>query len=826
METNQKEKRHRTESVFQETLPFPTDSPLSVRRQLQPPRQKTNPQQAFEKTKKIQRLIRNLAKAKQTEGESEHFNQIKDELKDLVSQNVFTMKQEISEHTRDVRSMVSSPDFKTVVSSDYNCKIVVWERNDDEPGQPFEKIQELIKHKLKVLCLDMSKDSRVLVSGSGDDHLIIWTRKNPGYLFKAFQILKHKNRICSTALSNSKTTLVTGVDITCLISVYSREKESDRFKLVHTIKHHTGRVTNLILTDDSKTLVSSGKEGTLAAWSREETTGKYTLKQNLEKVHSKIVFSLLISRDQKIVCSACFDGNIYFWELRSREEAAAQNSQMLTRKHTIDLNGGVTLGVTLTPDFRTLICVTVKGILVYYRDRPESFRFSYKQRLVGYKGYPQFAVVHPEGNTFMSSTSSGQLIIWSRPKKSTQSKESLISQTLKDSSQAIRVLSVSQDSLTLLSLPIEGVPVAYARKSTQEKFRVLQRFDDHPIHPFPSGCLSKNSKVIVYGGPINQILIFRRKKRGKEFKLSQVIPSKDGNIYAVDMTMKAELVAVGVSGKVVALYKYNQATDKYKAKRKLKAHSSHVISVKFSQDGLLLVSGSVDYNFMLWKREDTSKTNFKLFRGFSYHKAPVVSIDFSADTQMLVTSSESGRSCVWRRSHLNLNFEPAQKFRFALTPGSEIGSVSLSNDGCTLITAYNNQSVDICKKDGQLFRQSKNLKCDAEVTFATQTDSDYFIASKTGDIEIIPKKNENLFSLFLNDYDYSALLYEALRERSFKNSMSYLCHYLPRIASKDEVQDDHELMRMNSLVNPIYWFSSFGYPDLLEDILKDYEYED
>ncbi len=74
----------------------------------------------------------------------------------------------LSGHGRGIRSVVASPDYKTVASSGFDSRIILWDVN-----LGIELIS-LTKHKAPVWALAFSPDGKYLASGSKDGMIIIW----------------------------------------------------------------------------------------------------------------------------------------------------------------------------------------------------------------------------------------------------------------------------------------------------------------------------------------------------------------------------------------------------------------------------------------------------------------------------------------------------------------------------------------------------------------------------------------------------------------------------------------------------------------------------
>ena len=107
-----------------------------TQRRLKGPRHRLPYPATEENIKKLQELILGMVRVKQKEGESARFNQLKGQLRDLVSQNVFTKKHEMVSDTKKIRDLVSSADLGTLACS-YSSNITILEKMVDGPKEPY-----------------------------------------------------------------------------------------------------------------------------------------------------------------------------------------------------------------------------------------------------------------------------------------------------------------------------------------------------------------------------------------------------------------------------------------------------------------------------------------------------------------------------------------------------------------------------------------------------------------------------------------------------------------------------------------------------------------
>jgi WD40 repeat protein len=76
--------------------------------------------------------------------------------------------------------------------------------------------------------------------------------------------------------------------------------------------------------------------------------------------------------------------------------------------------------------------------------------------------------------------------------------------------------------------------------------------------------------------------------------------------------------------------------------QRLEGHGNHVVSVRFSSDGRLVLSGSLDRTARLWDVEIG-----KELRVFMGHPKPVTAVTLSRNGKQLITGCGDGKIRVW-----------------------------------------------------------------------------------------------------------------------------------------------------------------------------------
>ncbi|WP_103126401.1 serine/threonine-protein kinase [Nostoc cycadae] len=199
-------------------------------------------------------------------------------------------------HVKSVRSVVFSPDSKTLFSASRDNTIKVWNLATGK------EIRTLEGHSKSVSTIAISPDSKTLFSASRDNTIKVWNITTG----KEIRTLEgHSDSVNSIAISPDGKTLISA----------SRNKNpnitlwnTETGKEIRTLEGHSDSVNSVAISPDGKTLISASADRNIKVWNL--TTGQ--LIGTLEG-HSDSVNSVAISPDGKTLVSASADRTIKVW---------------------------------------------------------------------------------------------------------------------------------------------------------------------------------------------------------------------------------------------------------------------------------------------------------------------------------------------------------------------------------------------------------------------------------------------------------------------------------------------------------------------------------
>ena len=206
----------------------------------------------------------------------------------------------------EVNSLAFSPDGQTLVSGGSDSTIKIWHVG------ALDLIDILHKHNGMVRCVAFTPNGRILVTGGDDRKIMFWDLmlRQVGISLSLDDTAAH-----SLTFSPDGQTLVTGSYRKIKVWHISRPKRMTILpQLLQSFTGHSHIIPSLVISADSKILISGSQDKTIKIWELETGELIRTLKG-----HRDGVYALALSPDGQILASGSADKTIKLWHLETGE---------------------------------------------------------------------------------------------------------------------------------------------------------------------------------------------------------------------------------------------------------------------------------------------------------------------------------------------------------------------------------------------------------------------------------------------------------------------------------------------------------------------------
>lgn len=202
-----------------------------------------------------------------------------------------------------VWSLVATPDGKTMITSGYDGKIILWNVADKKPGQTIEK-------KGWIRRVSLSPDAKNFAAGMEDGNVIVFETEGPKEL-KTFKA--HEAAVYDVAFSPDGAALATcSTDKLAKIWDWKAEMPAEKAKL----EGHADAVWSVTWSKDGS-LATGAADRKIKLWSRE---GK---EEATLEGHKDWVSDVAFSPDGSQLASGSHDRTARVWDVKEKKETAS-----------------------------------------------------------------------------------------------------------------------------------------------------------------------------------------------------------------------------------------------------------------------------------------------------------------------------------------------------------------------------------------------------------------------------------------------------------------------------------------------------------------------
>jgi WD40 repeat protein len=205
-------------------------------------------------------------------------------------------------HTEAVYCAAFSPDGKYIVSGSGDDTVLIW---DAQTGNHV--LVPLKRHTHAVWCVAFSPDGRQIASGSWDNTIIVWDAVMGKVVAGPFK--GHTNTVQSVSFSPDGKKIVSG-SLDKTVWIWDAQTGGNG---VGPLKGHTSYVTSAVFSGDGKQIASGSWDKTIRVW--DAKSGRLVL--GPLKGHKHWVYFVAFSPNGRRIVSVSLDGDACVWDART-----------------------------------------------------------------------------------------------------------------------------------------------------------------------------------------------------------------------------------------------------------------------------------------------------------------------------------------------------------------------------------------------------------------------------------------------------------------------------------------------------------------------------
>lgn len=529
-----------------------------------------------------------------------------------------------SRHTDRVTSLAYSPDGKMAISGSRDNHLILW---DVESGQI---IRQLEGHTDWVWDVAFNPDGKQALSASQDKTLILWDVET-GEVIRRLE--GHTDAVRSLAFSSDGTQALSGsADKTLILWDMNTGKSIRQFT-------SDAPVYTVAFSKTGFTALSGGDSPVLTVWNVQAGEPLIRLGED-GKGHSSQIWGVAYTPDESAIVSASDDGTLILWSF--------ETAQPLRR--FIGHNSRVT-SLSLSPDGKMVVSGSEDNSVIVW----DTATAAILHRFTGHSTLVYDVAFSPDGHQIMSASWDTTLRLWDLENGAQLRR-------LNDHTAPVLGVAYGPDGKQALSASADNTLILWDTTTWQ----MIHRLEGHS-GAVNSVAFSPDGTMAVSGSDDLSLILWDLQS-GQKLKQMGGAGSDAGHsdgVWAVAISPDGKTIASGSRDNTIILWDLSSGAQI----NRLFGHTFRVTGLAFSPDGSQLISSGFDNLLILWDVAAGSE-----IRRFEGHADWVRSVAFSPDGKLALSGSADNSVILW---------EVASGKRLRQFEGhtAQVFSVAFSHDG-------------------------------------------------------------------------------------------------------------------------------------------------
>lgn len=508
------------------------------------------------------------------------------------------------EHEKIVTSVDFSKNNQHILTSSYGNKVRIW---DISTGENIETL-EPEEYATAIFSAKFSSTGKMVVSGDSEGHISLWTIDEEGKKDGAVKTFKnvHSKRINAIAFSrNSKKIASASSDHNAIIIDLNSESQK--------ILPHDDVVKGISFSHDNRKVVTACADGTISIWSVKSGRRMHHI-----KAHKQAVNSIEFSKNNKIV-SGSSDHTVAVWTW-----SAAQKKY--TKRNMKGLHGSPVQATTFSTDEKTILSGSTDRTAILWNVKT-------KKKISECKGYSKAlldAVFSPDGMEIVVGSSNPFAYLWDL-EHGEINPVLLADPETQESKKEVRAVTYTADGSKIITGSDDNIISIWDTKQRSKNDNDLKTSSD-----VLSAAIANDDSFLVAGTKSNSknIYVWDPLESGDPKHLS----GHDKAVLSVAISPdNTRFISASADHKIIVWDR-----EKKKLIKELADHDDRVRKVVFSPDGKYFATGSSDKTVIIWDAKTLEKKTT-----FEEHTSDVYDLAFSPDSTTILSGSKDKKAILW-----------------------------------------------------------------------------------------------------------------------------------------------------------------------------------